>query len=346
MFSRLSTAGMFVGLMLVYGNVMAADDDNAAAAEKVVERGLAWLASQQAEDGSWSATGGQYPVPMTALAGMSLLGESSTTAEGRYAPNLFKGVEYLLGKTQPNGLIGVAKGDPRYTYGHGFSMLFLAQVLTQEKDAGRRGKLTDVLNNAVAFAARAQSKAGGWGYVSAKEGNDFDEGSTTVTQLQGLAACRAAGIKVPKEVLDKALDYLRKCTLPDGGLMYSLKSKGSGGRPPITAAGVACLDSLGGDDAELRGKLQTYCKKSLTVENAQTQGHWHYAHLYFSQTLYHDGGDAWKIYQSKVATQLAADANEDGSWKQGFIGPVYTTAINLTILQLEKAAVPLYRRKP
>ncbi len=31
-------------------------------------------------------------------------------------------------------------------------------------------------------------------------------------------------------------------------------------------------------------------------------------------------------------------------WSQGYIGPVYTTAINLTILQLENAYLPIYQR--
>ena len=34
---------------------------------------------------------------------------------------------------------------------------------------------------AVTFSGSAQTEAGGWGYVSAREGNDFDEGSTTIT---------------------------------------------------------------------------------------------------------------------------------------------------------------------
>ena len=312
--------------------------------ERAVQRGLTWLAAQQSQDGSWSARGGQYPAAMTALAGMALLGEGSTTAQGKYAANVRRAVDYLVGRSQPDGLIGDPKKDMRYTYGHGFSMLFLSQVLKHEQDAQRRAKLTDVLTRAVAFTGKAQTTAGGWGYVSAKDGADFDEGSTTVTQVQGLGACRGAGIPVPKQVLDRAIDYLRKCTLPDGGLKYSLRMKGGGGRPAITAAGVACLDSTGHRDAEYRAKLLGYCKNTLAAGDGQTQGHWHYANLYFAQDLYRDGGQTWQDYRRKVYAQLVAKAAADGSWSQGFIGPVYTTAVNLTILQLEKGAVPIYRR--
>jgi hypothetical protein len=36
--------------------------------------------------------------------------------------------------------------------------------------------------------------------------------------------------------------------------------------------------------------------------------------------------------------------NSDGNWIGTPIGPVYTTACYLTILQLEKAALPFYQR--
>ena len=221
----------------------------------------------------------------------------------------------------------------------------VARLLQKECNTMTRTNLAALAGTrAVAFTGKAQSTAGGWGYVSAKDGADFDEGSTTVTQVQGLGACRGAGIPVPKDVLDRALDYLRKCTLPDGGLKYTLRMKGGSGRPAITAAGVACLDSIGCRDAEYRAKLLGYCKKSLAADERQNQGHWHYAHLYFAQNLYRDGGQVWQDYRRKVYPRLVADAAGDGSWSQGFIGPVYTTAINLTILQLEKGAVPIYRQ--
>ena len=91
-------------------------------------------------------------------------------------------------------------------------MLFLSQVLGEEEDAERREQLVDVLTRAVIFTGQAQTEAGGWGYVSAKDGSGFDEGSTTITQVQGLRGCRNAGIPVPKEIIDKAIKYIHKCT--------------------------------------------------------------------------------------------------------------------------------------
>jgi hypothetical protein len=204
----------------------------------------------------------------------------------------------------------------------------------------------DVLTRAVTFSGQAQTEAGGWGYVSAERGHGFDEGSTTITQVQGLRGCRNAGIPVPNEIIDKAIRYIDKCTLPDGGVQYNIK--GGGARPAITAAAVACLVNVGDYHKDvvdrLLPKLQRFCSRSLNNLSAEGFGHWHYAHYYYAQVCYREGGTTWEQYRDKIYARLVQEAGPDGSWTQGYIGPVYTTAINLTILQLENAALPIYQR--
>src|SRR6478736_9037301 len=182
--------------------------------EQAIEKGLRWVAKNQSSLGHWTAGG--YPTAMTALAGTALVASGSTTIQGPYAKNIRKAVDYLLGKSRSNGLIGDPQTDNRYTYGHGFSMLMLSQVLGEEEDEERRQELVEKLEKACDFSGKAQTPSGGWGYVSAKDGNNFDEGSTTITQVQGLRGCRNAGIPVPKEIIDKAVNYIRKCTMNDG----------------------------------------------------------------------------------------------------------------------------------
>jgi hypothetical protein len=313
--------------------------------ERLVSHGLDWIASTQSRLGHWSANDGRYPTAMTALAGTALLCEGSTTTQGKYAKNIRMAVDYLLSRSRANGLIGDPARDDRYTYGHGYSMLFLSQVLGEEEDESRRKELIDVLTRAVTFTGQAQTAAGGWGYVSARDGNDFDEGSTTITQVQGLRGCRNAGIPVPNEIIDKAIKYIQKCTLPDGAVQYS--SKGGGGRPAITAAAIACLFNAGEYDSQYVPKLQAYCQRNLSDISNQGFGHWHYAHYYYSQVLYREGGSQWEKYRDTVYGRLAGEATESGNfvfWSQGYIGPIYTTAINLTIMQLENGALPIYQR--
>jgi hypothetical protein len=342
-------------LLLVYGMLtflglmpyvaLAADSDNVAT---TVDRGLRWLASTQSRIGHWEAREGRYPTAMTALAGMALLAEGSTTTQGPYARNIRRAVDYLVGQSNPNGLIGDPNRDDRYTYGHGFAMLVLSQLLGEEEDMARREQLVDVLTRAVIFTGRAQTGDGGWGYLSAKDGNGFDEGSTTVTQVQGLRGCRNVGIDVPREIIDKAIAYIHKCTMQDGGVQYS--SKGGGGRPAITAAAVACLFNAGEYDSDYVPRLLEYCKRNLQNIDNKSFGHWHYAHYYYAQVMYREGGAAWDTYRGevfdKLVNQIEAVPGDDsmGYWGQGFIGPVYTTAINLTILQLENGTLPIYQR--
>jgi hypothetical protein len=314
-----------------------------------VGRALDWLAREQKRQGYWEANQMQYRVAMTALAGNAMLSEGSTTTRGKYARNIRLAVDYLLdlaepgGATQPNGLIGY-KNDYHYTYGHGFSMLFLSQVFGEEEDSERREQLKRVLTRAVIFCGQAQTTAGGWGYVSAKDGGDFDEGSTCVTQVQGLRACRNAGIPVPREIIDRAVEYIKKCTTPEGGVQYSIK--GGGARPPITAAAVACMFNSGEYDNDYVRKLLAFCKSNLSPSgnDARSFGHWHYSHYYYSQVMYRIGGEQWKNYYRTLSQNILRLQSADGSWKDGQVGPVYTTSMNATILQLENGYLPIYQR--
>lgn len=315
--------------------------------EQRIDQGLDWLAFQQEKLGHWTAQG-RYPAAMTALAGMAFLCEGSTTTQGKYAENLRRAVDYLVRRSRENGLIG-DDGDDRYTYGHGFSMLFLSQVLGEEEDLERREDLIRVLNKAVTFTGQAQTAAGGWGYVSAKDGNGFDEGSTTITQVQGLRGCRNAGIAVPKEIIDKAIGYIHNCTTAEGGVQYS--SKGGGPRPAITAAAVACLYNAGQYDDEFVPRMLSYCDKNLKPDQQDNFGHWHYAHFYYSQVMYRQGGEQWEAYLKEITQRLMREGETVqlggetvAVWKEGMVGPVYTTALNLIILQLDRASLPIYQR--
>jgi hypothetical protein len=349
-------------------------DELPAEYRECVAKGLEWMARHQSKDGHWEAFSGQYPVSMTALGGMSLLMEGSTIREGKYRDNIRHAVDWLMARSMPNGLIG-NPGNPseatRYMYGHGFAMLFLSSVVGEEEDPDRRRKLVDILERAIDFTTDAQTDRGGWGYVSAKDGGGFDEGSVTITQVQGLRAARNAGIsfdikkggviKKNGEVIKKAVKYLSDSTNPRGGVIYSLAmSAGGEGRPALTAAAIACGFSAGEHDSPLVKKWFRFCHENLrsSYGDGRTGHHDEYTYYYFAQAIYMLGEDGWsKLFpESKedvlkwstfrkasfdglVRTQAA-----DGSWSGGHVGPVFITAVHLSILQLDKAALPIYQR--
>ena len=79
--------------------------------KKTITGGLDWLAYQQHKLGHWTAQG-RYPTAMTALAGMAMLCEGSTTTQGKYAENIRRAVDFLTQRSRPNGLIGDSRRRP------------------------------------------------------------------------------------------------------------------------------------------------------------------------------------------------------------------------------------------
>jgi hypothetical protein len=302
--------------------------------EAAIGRALDYLKADQQRQGYWQATGGAYRAAMTALAGTALLCEGSTTTRGKYANEVSLAVDFLLDAAQKEtGLIGYPD-DYHYTYGHGFSMLFLSQVFGEEEDDDRRKRIQNVLER------------GGWGYVSAREGQDFDEGSTCITQVQGLRACRNAGIVVPREIIEKAKNYIQACTTAEGGVQYSIR--GGGARPPITAAALAALFNAGEYEGDHVDRLLQYCRLNVWpggggITQAQQFGHWHYTHYYYAQVMYRLEKD-WDAYFKEISSELLRTQTTSGHWQDTTVGPVYVTAINATILQIDKSVLPIYQR--
>jgi hypothetical protein len=332
--------------------------------QDAVNKGLEWLAKQQLADGHWEGQGGQYPMAMTGLSGMAFLMEGSTLKEGKYSPQIKRAVEWFMRRSQPNGLLGnpaIANEGGRYMYGHGYGLMFLACAYGEEDDPERRVKLEDVLTRAVTFVARSQSSTGGWNYVSgADTGNDAGhEGSVTIVQVQSLRAARNAGISVPKETIDKANKYLEQATDAQGGVMYQLGS--GGGTGPLTVQAIACLFSSGQYDSPLVKKWLTFVQRTIPIDRNGGNdrfGHYEYTHYYYAQVAYMLGEDGyaklfggkagegvtWSKYKASIFDALLRSQAADGGWTTGYIGAVYSTACYLTILQLDKASLPLYQK--
>ena len=184
---------------------------------------------------------------------------------------------------------------------------------------------------------------GGWGYVSATENASFDEGSTTITQVQGLRGCRNAGLAVPKSVIEKATQYIYDCKNSDGGISYSSRNKGTS-RQAITAAALAALYEAGQYDSEEIPEMLAYCKKHLAdFSKGNRFGHWHYTYLYYAQVVYRQGAKQWGPFRDRLYKKITAAQSAEGSWSGG-IGPVYVTCCNLIILQLDEGYLPIFQR--
>lgn len=359
------------GRLLESGRLQA--DEISPNVNQTVEKGLDWVSKQQHRDGHWEGNGGQFPPVMTALAGMAMLMEGSTLREGKYADRLKRAVDWMMDNTRPSGQIGYPRNQleaQRYMYGHGYGMLFLASVYGEEEDGDRRKKLEEILTKAVEFSGRAQTARGGYGYVSAADGNDFAEGSVTITQLQALRAARNAGIVVPKSIIDKATKYLSDpqptgCTYPDGQVGYYPGRRAI--TPGLTTAAIACLFSAGEYGNPIIKKWFGYTRNNVAMlqpSGAGRAGHDEYTHYYYAQTLYILGDDGfgklfpdskvedrptWSKYKKPTFDAIIKGQAADGSWAAtgmwaSYGGPIYVSSCFLAILQLDKGALPIYMR--
>ncbi len=309
-----------------------------------IDRGLEYLARTQSREGAWRNAGhmGTYPVAMTSMAGLALLAGGNTATEGKYAPHVSRALKYVLSSARPDGLISRVEEEARSMYGHGFSLLFLGQLYGMESDLDTQKRIAKILRRAVTVTAQSQSQAGGWYYTPDSQ---HDEGSVTITQIQGLRSCRNAGIAVPKSTIDRAMGYLQKSSLPDGGIAYRAGMTGPS-RPPITAAAVACWYNAGQYENPLAKKALEFVKQQIGrgETGGRGWGHYYYAHFYMAQVMWLSGEDDWQWYFPSMRDRLLSKQMTDGAWMGDHIGKTYGTAIALVILQIPYGYLPILQR--
>ena len=100
-------------------------------------------------------------------------------------------------------------------YGHGFATLYLAEVYGMSP----RDDLREKLARAVELIVRTQNAEGGWRYQPRPEDADI---SVTICQVMALRAARNAGLRVPRETIDRCVDYVKRSQNADGGFRYML----------------------------------------------------------------------------------------------------------------------------
>jgi hypothetical protein len=319
--------------------------------QQAVEKGLAWLASHQASDGSFGAIS-QQQAAITALAGLAFMEEGNLPGRGKYGDVVTHCQRYVLDCCQESGL--VASPQPQVPmYGHGFATLFLGEIYGMTGDDSVKEKL----QRAVQLIERTQSTApgndGGWRYQPVPYDADI---SVTICQVMALRAARDAGIKVDKSVIDKAVAYVRACQNPDGGFSYMARMGGGGGSGfARSAAGVAALyyaGIFGGNDLE-RGLK--YVQQFIPTGAAQgagaaggapvdMEGHYYYGNYYAVQAMFLAGGNYWAAWYPAIRDQLIARQTPDGNWT-GDVSDDYATAMALIILQMPNRYLPVYAGK-
>jgi prenyltransferase beta subunit len=303
--------------------------------QAAADRGLEYLAGQQQPDGSFGIDRYGKHVGITSLAAIAFMGHGDLPGRGKYSAQVERALDFVLSHQQASGLIA-ADSSHGPMYGHGFATLFLAEVYGQNND----DRCREALFKAVRLIIGCQSSEGGWRYQPVPVEADL---SVTICQVMALRAARNAGIKVPKETIDKAVEYVRKCQNPDGGFRYMMNSGNSAF--PRSAAGVATLYYAGiyQDNAIDKGLAYLMSQGPSGAQNMQNTPHYFYGHYYAVQTMFMAGGRYWNSWFPAIRAELIAKQEADGGW-EGQAGKSYGTAMALIILQMPNRFLPIFQK--
>jgi hypothetical protein len=329
--------------------------------QAAIDRGLAFLAQVQQDDGAFTSDrlGGGSAVGIAALAGLALMAGGHQPGRGRYARTVSRIVDYLLASAAgptPGFLASaeVQRGfrggqNQQAMYSHGFGCLFLSEVSGMLPDPARQRQVKAALEQAVAFTVRAQNKEGGWRYEPQPQAADT---SVTVAQMMALRAARNAGLFVRKKVVDDGVDFLKSCQEPDGGFRY-LRAGGTLNMPGSafarSAASLVGLFSAGlytGPQVErgLRYVMQFLPVRQFSLREIR-DNYYYYGHYYAALAMWTAGGEYWSQWFPAIRTDLLTRARAAGGvWQDTHFGPAYATAMSLIVLQLPNNYLPILQK--
>ena len=311
-----------------------------AAAERSIQRGLKWLASQQHDDGGFATGTYRGNVAICALAGMAYLSSGSTPGRGPYGGQVEHCTKYILANVQPSGFISAGDSSRGPMYGHGFATMYLAEC----DGMAPRLEIREKLAKAVKIIVNCQNKEGGWRYQPVVV--DVADISVTVCQVMALRAARNAGLFVPNDVVDRAIGYIKRSQNPDGGFMYMLQG-GEVSAFPRSAAAVAALYSAGiYRGAEIEKGL-AYVMQSLPAEAPRrARATTSTAITMPAQAMWQAGGQRWLRWYPAIRDDLISRQRNDGSWTspEGNEFNECATAMACIALQMPNNYLPIFQR--
>ncbi|MCA8942073.1 MAG: terpene cyclase/mutase family protein [Planctomycetes bacterium] len=343
-----------VGRALITRDVLAAVSD-----------GLAWLASQQSEDGYWTQdvgfklnssyriTAPDSPhVGVTALALMSFLAGGHLPGRGQYGHVVERGLDYVLSRVGENGYITDA-GTRMYS--HAFATLFLAEIYGMTN----RGDVRRALQDSVNIIVDSQNAEGGWRYKPFARESDM---SITVCQVVALRSARNVGITVSARTIKDAENYVLDSavssnapdrrgrfaySINDGGAFRYQKEEHSRTTFPLTAAGVTTLHAAGLYDHRVLNEAFEFMNAQMAPFNAEFRDHYFffYGHYYAVQAYYTAGGRSFVRYYRTMRKILLDMQQSDGRWVCNTgPGDAFATAVSTLILQIPLQFLPIFQR--
>jgi hypothetical protein len=347
--------------------------------DAAVERAIAWLARQQNSDGSFPTDEMGQP-GVTCLAVMAFMAHGHVPGDGIYGKHLERATDYVLASQKQNGLLSrVGPDGPEITrqgvheigeaaaYNHAISSLMLAELYGMSQTE-RSERIREVVQKSLDASLTMQrwpktprEDRGGWRYVTSPVYGTDSDLSVTGWELMFLRSARNAGFDVPKQSIDDAVSYIRRCYHKDFGTFIYMQGKGQQDlrSRAMAGAGVLALAHAGFHGAPEATKssdwLLQYDFDNYNESEPFTQKTWpidryHYSLFNSCQAMYQMGGKYWQQFFPRTVRTLLAHQQRDGSWPaeshffDARFGNSYTTSLVVLSLGAPNQFLPIFQR--
>lgn len=321
------------------------------AVQDVVYKGHVYLTQSQNANGSFSIGkknqgAKRAPIAVTALACLSFMAGGNTPYCGEFSAPLKKGLNYLLSICDLETGIFYADGDTTSRmHGQGYAMLALAEaygMFGMDEASGNHKKIGKALRKSVDLVSKIQSEVGGW-YYNTSISNDH-EGSITICIVAALRAARNSGVHVDKQVIDKAVSYVRRSQKRNGAFSYKLNDDKTS--YALTAAAVATLNYTGEYDSKAIDLGMEFMQKKDPILNIVTlENYPQYARFYAAQAYYqYKNLSNWNRWFPRFVRECKGLQYPDGSFSNQQFGAVYATAFTTLTIQVSRGYLPIFQR--
>jgi hypothetical protein len=331
-----------------------------------VKAGIKWLAEHQLEKGAWGqgeesanmGGGAQLKdvpsVADTCMAALALIRAGNTPAQGEYAKNVLRAIEFVCGEIEQSDQDSLYITPTRNTrvqtklgpYIDTFSAaVLLPEVKDQMPDEAGTNRVAAALDKLLAKIQKNQRADGTWG------GQGW---ATTIQQgmaVKGLNRAAQSGARVDENIRARAEDQARSTFdnasgkfKEEGSAGVQLYAAGSGlgsmaesvkTNNQLKADLIQKLAGPGGTTAEKTEALATLNRFQSTekdLSNAQAAviaklddkqfiagfgsngGEEFLSYMNIGESLVVNGGDAWKSWDKSISENLNRVQNSDGSW--------------------------------
>lgn len=338
--------------------------------EEAIELGLAYLASTQKDDGSWSLQGHGEDVMLrsdTAATGLCLLafqGAGYTHRQHQYAAVVAKGLKFLVKNQKSNGdlfrLEDPASNQNVALYSHGIASLALCEAYGMTQDSELKEPAQQCINY---IAATQHRRRGGWRYAPQVSSDT----SVTGWMMMAVKSGELSGLNVPPKVYEGMDQWLNLAKLGPTRLdryVYNpfapnTPQQAHGRLPTPTMTSVGILMRMYSGWSRENPDMQSAADYILDYpprigtrrEPLRDTYYWYYS----TQVMFHMGGEYWKKW-SGYLTPVLIDSQikrgpRVGSWDPEFPVPdrwsphggrLYVSTMNLLNLEVYYRHLPIY----